>query len=200
VWDAVVQTPHTRFPVCEDNLDDVVGVVALKDLVAQLARREQPNLRGILRPALFFPESLPALRALARFREVRESLAVVVDEHGGTSGVITLADVVGAIVGIVPEEGPGEQPVVKRADGTLLIDGALPVHTLKEELQLGTLPDEGSYQTFAGFILHELGRIPSTGDALQWGSWRFEVMDMDDRRIDKVLVSHTPVEHEPTAR
>lgn len=199
VWNAVVQTPHTRFPVCEENLDNVIGVVALKDLVAQLARREEPNLLDILRPARFFPESLPALGALARFREVRESLAIVVDEHGGTSGVITLADVVGAIVGVVEEEGAGEQPVVRRADGTLLIDGALPVQDLKEELHLGALPDEGSYQTFAGFILHELGRIPSTGDTLEWDSWRFEVIDMDDRRIDKVLVSHRIPSPEPAS-
>jgi putative hemolysin len=189
VRELVVTRPHGRYPVADHDVDHVIAVVALKDLVAQIGRALAPDLGPILRPALFIPESLPAIEALERIREAREPLAVVVDEHGGTAGVVTLADIVSAIVGeFSTTDEPEDQDFVRRPDGSLLVDGAVPVDQLKEELGADELPDEDDYATFAGFVLHQLGRIPVTGERFEWDEWAFEVVDMDGRRVDKVLV------------
>jgi putative hemolysin len=116
-----------------------------------------------------------------------------VDEHGGTAGIVTLADVVSIIVGeFTTTDEPEDLDIVRRPDGSLLVDGAVSVDQLKDELDVDQLPDEEDYSTFAGFILHQLGRIPVTGERFSWDRWSFEVVDMDGRRVDKVLVSPLP--------
>ena len=124
-----------------------------------------------------------------RFKQVGAQLAIVVDEFGGTSGVITLTDILEAIVGDIPAAGePEEPPIVRRPDGSLLVDGLVPLEELREALGVKQLPDEGEYQTLAGFVLHQLQRVPAPGDAFVWDGRHFEVLDMDGRRIDKVLI------------
>jgi putative hemolysin len=192
VWQEMTASPHTRFPVCRGELDQVLGVVSVKDLGAQLAQGQPADLRAVLRPALVVPETLVVLAVLERFREAGTALAVVVDEHGGVSGILTLTDVLEAIVGALPTPAERADPrVVQRPDGSWLLDGDLPVDEVKAVLGLGELPDEDDYQTLAGFLLHQLGRIPAPADAVEWDGRRFEVLDMDGRRIDKVLVAAT---------
>jgi len=118
----------------------------------------------------------------------------VIDEYGGTSGVLSLTDILEAIVGDLPSTGePAEQRVVCQEDGSWLIDGSVLIDEIKELLQMKRLPDEDEYQTVAGFVLHQLGRVPEAGDYADWGNFRFEVVDMDGHRIDKVLITPAPV-------
>jgi putative hemolysin len=190
IREVVVTQPHSRYPVCDGDLDRVIGTVALKDLVGTLADGREPQVAPLLRTALFVPETLGALHVLERIRQAREPLAIVVDEHGGTAGIVTLADVFAAVVGdFVTADETAELPIVRRPDGSLLVDGALPTDELKAELEVDDLPEEGEYSTFAGFVIAQLGRIPAPGDRFEWDRWAFEVMDMDGRRVDKVLVT-----------
>lgn len=185
----IAQSPYSRFPVCRGELDEVAGVVRAKDLlVGALTGRDQ-DLEECLRPALFVPESTPALRVLEEFRRTGEHMALVVDEYGGTAGLGTLQDVLEAIVGHIPSAGEPQDPrVVRRPDDSWLLDGTLPSDELGELLGIADLPEGDGYQTLAGFVLSELGRIPDAGDRFAWGDRRFEVMDMDGNRVDKVLV------------
>jgi putative hemolysin len=193
IWREMADAPHSRFPVCRGGLDDVLGVVAVKDVWAQTMHGEPPDLGALVRPALILPETLPVLRSLDLFKQHGTQLGVVVDEFGGTSGVMTLDDVLEAIVGdISTPDTPADPRVVRRDDGSWLIDGLLSTDELKEVLGLKELPDEDEYQTVAGFVLLQLGRIPHAGDAFDWNRYRFEVVDMDGNRIDKVLVIPRP--------
>ncbi|MBI5949266.1 MAG: HlyC/CorC family transporter [Chloroflexi bacterium] len=182
-------SPHERYPVCENGPDNVLGVVAGKDLFALVARGELPDLRTVLRPALYVPETLSALAVLERFKQAPSTLAVVVDEYGGTNGILALTDVMEAIVGALPSDEVEEQAIVRRPDGSWLIDGRLPFDELAALLRLPRSPGRSDYQTLAGLVLHEMGHIPSVGDSVDWGEYHFEVVDMDARRIDRVLVT-----------
>jgi len=194
VWQKIRESSHSRFPMCRGDLDTVLGIVSVKDIWAQLTEGREPDLQPALRPALFVPESLSALKALERFRQDGATLAVVIDEYGGTSGVLSLTDILEAIVGDLPSTGePAEQRVVCQEDGSWLIDGSVLIDEIKELLQMKRLPDEDEYQTVAGFVLHQLGRVPEAGDYADWGNFRFEVVDMDGHRIDKVLITPAPV-------
>jgi putative hemolysin len=187
----IAASPHTRFPVARGTVDEIVGVVAGKDLLSRCLAGAPLDLASLCRPPLFAPEGMKALRALEMFKAGRDQLAIVVDEFGGVQGLVTLTDVLEAIVGEMPAAGEEEREVLRREDGTLLIDAAVPVAELKELLRLRSLPEEAdaSYHTVAGFVLERLSRIPVTGDAVEWEGHRFEVVDMDGRRIDKVLVT-----------
>jgi putative hemolysin len=142
------------------------------------------------------PDTTPIPRALEALRQARVSMALVVDEYGEVEGVVTAEDVLEALVGDMPERRLDEEPaIVRRGDGSLLMDGMLAIDEVKLALDLDRLPEEESYHTLAGFILAQLGRIPAEGEAVAWGGWRFEIVDMDGRRIDKVLV-HGPAGRE----
>ena len=180
----VSEFPFSRFPVAEDSLDHVVGVVRAKELL--LANLKSGKLlREISRPPLYIPETAFGSRALEMFRESQRELMFVVDEYGVVQGLITLADVLEEIVG----EFEGEPQATQRQDGSWLLDGMLPNDEFKEIFNLRHLPDEEEYETLGGFILMHLGRVPQATDQFEWGGLRFEVMDMDGNRVDKVMVT-----------
>ncbi|NWF91222.1 MAG: HlyC/CorC family transporter [Ignavibacteriaceae bacterium] len=183
----ITESGYSRFPVCHGSLDNVLGVVRAKDLLARSLAGEPLDLRGAMRSPIFVPESALAFQVLELFRGSQPHLALVIDEYGGTQGLITLHDILEAIVGEVEVTEP---QAVQRQDGSWLLDGALAVEEFKEIFDLGPLPEEERdyYQTLGGFVMMLLGRVPTAGDHFQWAGLRFEVMDMDGKRVDKVLV------------
>ncbi len=183
-------TGVTRFVVADGRVDNVVGVVAAKDLLDQLLEGDPLSVPRAMRQPLVLPDTLSALDALERLRGDPIGMALVMDEYGSFEGVVTASDLLEAIVG---ELGPGETrdpatPAVRRHDGSLLLDGMMPSDELKARLELPDLPREGTYHTVAGLMLALLQRVPKEGDRIVWAGWRFEIVDMDGRRVDKVLV------------
>lgn len=193
----VATTSHSHFPVCRTGLDDLIGVVHVKDLVKSGLISDDVKLTELARKPVFVPESLPALKLLDLFRQRNERVAFVLDEYGVLEGLVTLNDVVEAIVGDTAAAGDAEpEPmVVRREDGSMLLDGMLPVGELRRlmfgEHSSAALPkeDEAAFETLGGFVLAYLGRIPATGDTFAFDRFRFEVVDMDRHRIDKVLLT-----------
>jgi putative hemolysin len=182
------ESGHSRFVVGKGSLDDVLGVVHVRGLLDACLAGRPLDLQDALRPMLVVPDTMPVSRALEALRQARVSMALVVDEYGEVEGVITVEDVLEAVVGDMPERRLGEEPaIVRRDDGSMLMDGMLAVDEVKLALGFDSLPEEESYHTLAGFILAQLGRVPAEGQAVLYGGWRFEVVDMDGRRIDKVL-------------
>jgi putative hemolysin len=148
---------------------------------------------------VFIPESSEVLQALEQFKRTGEHFALVTDEYGSVAGVISPTDILEAIVGDLPAKGePAELEAVRREDGTWLMGGALSIEEMVDKLGLKDLPEEeeGSFQTLGGFVMVRLGEVPHAGDHFDWGGFRFEVMDMDGRRVDKVLVTPLPPEEE----
>lgn len=187
--DKIIASGHSRFPVAQGALDHVVGVVRAKDLLNRALTGQPVDLKSCLREPLFVPESAPASSVLELFKQSRKHIALVIGEHGGVEGLVTINDLIEEIVGDI------ERPqVTERADGSWLLDGLLPVEDLKDLLDIKDLPEEeeGHYQTLGGFIMAHLGRIPAAADRFEWGGFGFEVMDMDGRRVDKVLVKPVP--------
>jgi len=181
--------PHNRFPVCEGGLDQVLGIARAKDLLTTCLSGSPLNLTASLRKPLFVPESSPALRMLELFKQTGMHVALVVDEYGQVEGLITHHDIMEAIVGDIRSvDLPEEKEIVRLEDGSYLLDGALPADEFRSLLLIDPAEDEGYYDTVAGFILEQLGRIPATGEHFEWRGWKFEIVDMDDRRIDKVRV------------
>ncbi len=187
---------HSRLPVAEaekdGGLDNVRGVVVAKELLIQALEEQTLVMDQLMHAPLFVPETTPALTVLEHFRRSRSKLALVIDEFGGVQGVVTLNDILESIVGDLPDMGETvESPAIQRADGSWLIDGAMPVDEFMDLLGIKTLPgqDEGLFQTVAGFVITFLGHIPKTGDHFAWAGWQAEILDMDGRRVDKVLVS-----------
>lgn len=187
----ILDSIHSRFPVAQGSLDHVVGVVQAKDLLASCMRGDAFTLNDVLCQPLFVPESMPALKVLEQFRESRVHTALIIDEFGGFQGLVTLFDILESIVGEIPDAGDlSELEVIQREDGTWLVDGMLPIDELKEIFHLGMMPGEerGYYQTVGGFVMASLGRIPAASDHFYWAGLRFEVVDMDGLRVDKVLI------------
>ena len=187
----MAESPHHLFPVYEGELDKLVGMVPVKKLWAASVNGEPIDLRALAEPALIVPESMPGLDAVKRFQGRSNTAAMVVDEYGGIQGLLSLHDLVEAITGDLGDTPERSDEAVQRPDGSWLLDGALPVHQVRSLLQLGPLPGEetGDFETLGGFLMASLGRIPETGDAYSWDNFNFEVVDMDGRRIDRVLVS-----------
>ncbi len=193
-WEVIRQSDYTYFPVYQDSPDNVVGIVSVKDLWKQTVAGQTVSVPDALRPAVFVPESMLILALLETFRESGQHMALVLDEYAGIQGLITLTDVLEAIVGDLPAPDATDRPIVQREDGSWLIDAMLPITAVQEVVSLENPPGyaEGNYQTLAGFVLAQLGRIPSAGDTFEWQALRFEVVDMDGNRVDKVLVSPLP--------
>jgi putative hemolysin len=187
----LAETDHSRYPVCRGGLDDVQGVISSQTLLQQAMKRGGFALTEDLQPPVFVPETLSGMELLEHFRASGAELVFVVDEYGEVQGVITVRDVLEAITGEF--SGPTDEDAwaVQRADGSWLLDGLIPVPELKDRLELKELPEEdrGRYNTLAGMIMLLLGRLPHTTDTVDWAGWRFEVVDLDGKRVDKVLVS-----------
>ncbi|MFV9504290.1 MAG: hemolysin family protein [Oscillochloridaceae bacterium umkhey_bin13] len=198
VIDELLESGYSRFPVYEDNPDQIVGIVHVRDLL-RLYRSEGRDVpvRAAISPPLYVSEHSRASALLATFRKGRRHMAVVIGELGGVEGVVTLEDVLEEIVGEIDDEfdDASTEPVVRRDDGSLLVEGSLPIDELKQLLDVEELPDETTYRydTLAGFVITLIGRIPRAGDHASWQGWRFEVMDMDGLRVDKVLIMQEAV-------
>ncbi len=188
---SIAEHGHSRYPVCRGGLDDVIGVTSAQALLQPFARGEVPSLQHELKAPVFVPETLSGMELLDHFRASGAELVFVVDEYGAVQGVITMRDVMEAITGEFHNAADEDAWAVQRKDGSWLIDGLIPVPELKDRLGLKELPDEnrGRYNTLAGMVMLLLGSLPKTADAVEWNGWRFEVVDMDDKRVDKVLVS-----------
>ncbi len=187
----LINSRHTRLPVAQGSLDKVLGIVHAKDLLARNLDGRSLDLQSVMIKPLFVPENMSALKMVERFRESRVQIALVIDEFGGIQGLVTSFDVLEGIAGDIPVFGePAEPEVIRREDGTWLLDGGLPIDEFKQIFDLDSLPDEriDRYQTLAGLLMSVIGRIPATGDRFEAAGLRFEVVDMDGFRVDKVLV------------
>jgi putative hemolysin len=185
----VAESEFSRFPVRQDSLETILGIVKSRDLLVQSLSGGEIKLKDLLKPAHFIPETMFASRALEVFKEKGTELLLVVDEFGGLQGLLTVNDIIEEIVGEIEIEEP---QATQRQDGSWLLDGMLAVDEFKEIFKLSVLPHEDEYETLSGFVMTSLGRVPQTSDHFEWHGLRFEVIDMDGRRVDKVLVTTLP--------
>ena len=200
VWKAVRASGHSRYLVCRDEIDELVGVTSVTELLEWVRDTTGPDLAKRAVAPLVIQETTTVLRLLELFREAAAHLAVVVDEHGSIEGIVTSTDVLQAIAGELPDFGDPDLPeAVRRADDSWLIDGRLPIDDAERLLERRDMSAGDEYTTIAGFVLAQLGRLPSTADTFDWKDLRFEVVDMDGRRIDKLLVQRIarPAEPDP---
>ncbi|MFY2764097.1 hemolysin family protein [Arenimonas sp. MALMAid1274] len=192
------ETPYARYPVYRGNDTEVLGILEVKSLTGLIAAGTDgpPDLFRNLRPALFVSESTHALKLLEIFREEQQTLALVVDEYGDIQGMVSVTDLLGAVLGRVQatETSEDEALVITRQDGSLLVDGRLSTEDLRELLSLNALPgeEEHDYHTVAGMVIARFGRIPHAGELFDWQGWRVEVVDLDGARIDKLLIARLP--------
>ena len=182
----IADCPYSRFPVRQDSLDTIIGIVKSRDLLVESLSGKAIDLKVLLKPAFFIPETMFASRALELFKEKNTELLLVVDEFGGLQGLLTINDILEEIVGAMEFEEP---QATLRQDGSWLLDGMLEVDEFKEIYNFTALPHEDEYETLSGFVMTSLGRVPQAADHFEWNGYRFEVMDMDGRRVDKVLVT-----------
>jgi putative hemolysin len=206
-WNRRVMTesPHTIYPVTEGSLDHVVGIVSSRDLWQRHLTGASVTIRDAMKPALFVPQLAPVLDVTEQMRRQQSPMALVIDEYGGLDGLLTFNDLISDIIGELDVADPNQvKGAVQRADGSWLVDGILAAHEMMELLDIEDLPgeEEGRFETVGGFVMDQLGRIPAAGDLVEWGGFRFEVVDMDGNRIDKVLVSDIvpPAANHPSGR
>jgi putative hemolysin len=189
--DKLTASVYSRMPVCNEELDKVLGVLRAKNLLDICMEGQQPELTPLLQKPVFVPETLPAFKLMETFKTHRTHFIFVVDEHGTIEGLVTLHDILTAIVGDLPGvDESDESYAMQREDGSWLLDGMMPIDEFKNLLAISSLPGEGSgnFQTLGGFIMMQMGRIPAAAEFFELDGWRYEVMDMDGHRIDKVLV------------
>lgn len=192
----ILESGYTKFLVCDDDIENILGVVKLSDYVEH-KKKADFNLRGILTQPLFVPESMNALKILESFRKARNYFAVVVDEFGSTQGIITLHDLTENIFGALPDiDDTGDPAITQREDGSWLVDGTIPIDELRDIVSISELDfEDADYSTLAGFILEKLTEIPHAGDHFEAEGYRFEVIDMDKSKIDKVLITRLSPEN-----
>jgi putative hemolysin len=185
----ITRSPHSRFPVCEGSIDNMLGIVQVKDLLVHSFSGQPLSIKGLLKLPLFIYEGNPALKVLEMFRASEMHVAIVLDEYGSVRGLLTLNDILEAIVGDLPQGEDLDEPrAVQRPDGSWQLDGMLSLEEVQDLLGITRLP-EGDYQTLAGFVISQVGRIPAAADRFEWGGHCFEVVDMDGHRVDKILVA-----------
>jgi len=194
----VEEIDYLLYPVIDGSVDRILGMVRAGDLLSCTVRKASFDLRSRLLEPVFLPESMPALKILELFKESGSHAALVVDEYGSILGMVTLRDILEEIVGDLPYiHKPQEPDIAKRQDGSWLVDGAISVDEFKDVFNIKKLPEEdsGYYQTIGGFVMMCLGRIPSAGDSFEWDNFSFEVVDIDDRRVDKLIVKPLGRDH-----
>ena len=191
---SIEESDHARFPVVRGGLGDILGVVNARKLLSRIARGERGDLTGDLQIPLYVPETLTGMELLENFRSSGTQMAFVMDEYGEVLGLVTLQDLIEAITGEFQPRDPETSWALQREDGSWLLDGLIPVHELKDRLVLDAIPDEerGRYHTLSGMLMFLTGRLPQTGDRVDWEDWRFEIVDMDGKKIDKVLATMLP--------
>ena len=191
---------HGQFVVCQDSLDNVIGTVRAADLLSVAIKNSPIALRSLIKEPLFVPDSMGIFKLLEALKASHRHLAIVLDEFGAVEGLVTVTDLLEAFVGSLPTDAAADRAIVARADGSWLVDGATPIDDVSTEIGMDDLPEgeSSTYHTLGGFVMARLGRIPRTADVCEWGQMRFEVIDMDGRRIDKVLVSRV-LAHAPPA-
>lgn len=192
IRETLLGAQHSRFPVIEDDPDNVLGILYTKDMAVRNLEGKPLDIQATLRPVLFVPESMSALRVLELFKQEGNHIAIITDEYGGVQGMVTDMDLLEAIVGEIVSEGEPEEPqAIRRDDGSWLVDGMLRIDQLWETLGLDAQMDirYRGYQTVSGFTMAHLAGLPSEGRSFTWRDMTFEIMDMDGRRVDKILVS-----------
>jgi putative hemolysin len=187
IKEKIIQEPHSIYPICDGEVDNIKGVVSIKDLYIT---RDNVPFKDIMKPALFVPENNTAYQVMEKFKESKLHSCFIVDEYGTVLGMITLNDILEAIIGEMPQPDIPDYEITDRGDGSFLIDGQIPFYDFLSHFQKADWMNEGEqeFDTLAGFILHILERIPQAGDKLEWKGFEIEIMDMDGHRIDKVLV------------
>ncbi|HEY1059389.1 MAG TPA: hemolysin family protein [Limnobacter sp.] len=190
----VIESEYSRFPVCDGSPDKLLGVIHAKQALAYAAQGKLPDFVNNLQPCVFVPETLTGMELLEQFRSNSMDIAFVIDEYGELEGIVTLHDLMEALTGEFKPRNVEDAWAVQREDGSWLLDGAIAIHELKDTLEMKAVPEEekGRYHTLSGMIMLLMGRLPNTGDVAEWEGWRFEVVDMDEKRIDKILASRVP--------
>ena len=197
IYAAFAESGHSQYPVARGDIEDVIGVAHTKDLLEQQRKTGTIDLIAAAREAPYVVDRMPVLRLLDRFKSSSVHMAFVVDEHGSFEGIVTPTDILTTIAGDLPQsEEEAEPEAVQREDGSWLIDGLMAVDAAERTLGIEGMAEEGDFNTVAGFVLHELGHLPVAGENFEWRGWRFEVVDLDGRRIDKILASGPKVETE----
>jgi len=188
IKEKIHQEPHSAYPICDGEIDNIKGVVSIKDLYIS---PDNTLFKEIMQPALFIPENNSPYQVLEKFKESKIHSAFIVDEYGSILGLLTLNDILEAIVGDIPQQDVPDYEIVEREDGSFIVDGQIPFYDFLTRFEKTEWMNEGEhdFDTLAGFVLHELKRIPKTGDKLSWKGFTLEIIDMDGHRIDKVLVT-----------
>lgn len=187
IREKIVSEPHSIYPICDGDIDTLKGVVSIKDLYVA---NDLTLFRDLMKPPLFLPENVSAYTVLEKFKESKIHTCFIVDEYGSVKGMITLNDILEGIIGDIPEQHVEDYGIMKRDDGSFLIDAQIPFYDFLTYFQQTEFMNEGDqeFNTLAGFILHQLEHIPETGEKLEWKGFQIEIIDMDAQRIDKVLV------------
>ena len=187
IKEKIVSEPHSVYPICEGEIDNIKGIVSIKDLYVT---DDRIKFKDVMKPAMFVPENNSAYQLLEKFKQTKQHSCFIVDEYGSMQGLITLNDILEAIVGDIPQPDITDYEVTEREDGSFLVDAQIPFYDFLSRFDKEQWMNEGEHEfdTLAGFILHELERIPHSGDKFDWKGFKFEIIDMDGHRIDKVLV------------
>lgn len=189
IREKIISEPHSIYPICEDDMDNLKGVVSIKDLYVA---NDYTQFKDLMKPALFVPVNNTAYQVMEKFKESKIHCCFIVDEYGSVLGMITINDIMGAIIGDMPQpDDADDYEILKRDDGTYLVDAQIPFYDFLTRFDKTAWinEDEQEYDTLAGCILDELERIPQTGDKMEWKGFNFEIIDMDGHRIDKILVT-----------
>ena len=195
IYADIRSSPHSALLASRGQLDEVVGVLRKADLIAVMEPGKTPDIEGILRKPLVVHENLSIMKMLEMFKESPVHMAVIVDEYGSLEGIATLADIMQAIAGDIPDHEDDLIPEIQEQnDNTILMDGMLSIYDIKQKLGIDNLPDDEDFSTLAGFLLYNLGHLPRKGETMSWPGWEFTVMEMDKNRIDKVLARRIPDE------
>jgi putative hemolysin len=191
IKEKIISEPHSVYPICDGSVDNIKGVVSIKDLYVS---PDHKLFKDIMQPALFIPDNNSPYQLLEKFKQTKTHSCFIVDEYGSILGLITLNDILEAIVGDMPQPDVPDYEITEREDGSFLVDAQIPFYDFLSRFEKTEWMNEGAhnFDTFAGFILHELEHIPKTGEQFDWKGFKFEVIDMDGHRIDKVLVKISP--------